>query len=268
MADLGGIRIGIIGAGALGGALIDRLLAAGGVRPADIVACEARDARRDEIAGRFGVKVTADPAEAAGCAILVLAVPPLEIAKVLAAISSRLEHRPLVISCAAAIPLSLLEAALPAGVPLLRANPNAPSLVGAGYNPIASSARMTGAARDLASRFLDLLGDSPSVPDARMNLYTAVTAVGPTYFLPVFDAMIRAGMDGGLSREEAVAAAVATARGTADMVARREEAPEQLKLYTGLRPLDHAAMRDLVAKAIADALSRMESVERQTQTRS
>jgi pyrroline-5-carboxylate reductase len=262
MAELG-VRVGIIGAGALGGALIDRLLASGSVRPADIVACEPKPARREEIGGRFAVRVTDDPADAAGCGIVVLAAPPLEIRKILQAIGKRLDHRPLVISFAGAVPLSLLEAALPAGVPVVRGNPNSPSVVGAGYNPVVYGSRMDSAARTLADRFLGLLGDSPAVTDADMNLYTAITAVGPTYFLPIFDAMISAGISGGLSRAAAVAAAVETARGSAEMVANRAETPEQLKLFTGLRPLEDAAVRELVGKAISDALSRMETVQGQ-----
>jgi pyrroline-5-carboxylate reductase len=257
------VRVGIIGAGALGGALIDRLLASGSFRPADIVACEPKAARREEISSRFDVEVTTDPGDAAGCGIIVLAAPPLEIRKILQIIASRLEHRPLVISFAGAIPLSLLEAALPAGVPVARANPNSPSIVGAGYNPVVYGSRMTGVARELADRFLGLLGGSPAVLDADMNLYTAITAVGPTYFLPIFDAMISAGIAGGLSRGAAVAAAVETARGSAEMIARRPETPEQLKLFTGLRPLDDATVRELVGKAISDALSRMETVQGQ-----
>jgi pyrroline-5-carboxylate reductase len=263
MADPGGDRVGLIGAGALGGAMIDRLLASGSFRPADIVACEPKEARREEIRARFGVKVTADAGEAAGCGIVVLAAPPLEIPKILQAIAGRLQHRPLVISCAAAIPLSLLEAALPSEVPLLRVNPNSPSLVGAGYNPVVYSRRMSAGARQRADRFVALFGAHPAVADSEMNLYTALTAVGPTYFLPVFDAMIRAGIDGGMSRQAATAAAVETARGCADMIASREDTPEQLKLYTGLRPLDDAAVRTLIAKAISDAFSRMETVQRQ-----
>jgi pyrroline-5-carboxylate reductase len=243
--------------------LIDRLLASGSVRPADLVACEPKPARREEIGSRFGVKVTADPGDAAECGIIVLAAPPLEIRKILQAIGNRLAHRPLVISFAGAIPLSLLEAALPAAVPLVRANPNSPSIVGAGYNPVVYSARTSGAARELADRFLGLLGASPTVPDSQMNLYTALTAVGPTYFLPIFDAMISAGIAGGLSRAAAVSAAVETAFGSADMVAKRSEAPGELKLFTGLRPLDDAAVRELVGKAISDALSRMEAVQGQ-----
>jgi pyrroline-5-carboxylate reductase len=73
-----------------------------------------------------------------------------------------------------------------------------------------------------------LFGAHPPVADKEMNLYTALTAVGPTYVLPVFDAMIRAGIDGGLTRQAATAAAAETARGCADMTARREDTPEQL----------------------------------------
>jgi pyrroline-5-carboxylate reductase len=263
MAEARGDRVGLIGAGALGGAMIDRLLASGGFRPCDIVACEPKDARRDEIHARFGVTATADPGEAADCGIVVLAAPPLEIPKILQAIAGRLQHRPLVISCAAAIPLNLLEGALPSDVPVLRMNPNSPSVVSAGFNPVVLSARMTLKDRERADRFLALFGARPPVADKEMNLYTALTAVGPTYFLPVFDAMIRAGVDGGLTKEAATAAAAETARGCAEMVMKRQEAPEQLKLLTGLRPLDDAAARALVMKAISDAFSRMESVERQ-----
>jgi pyrroline-5-carboxylate reductase len=262
MADLG-VRIGIIGAGALGGALIDRLITSGSVRPTNIVACEPKEARRREIGSRFGVAVSADPGDAAVCDIVLLAAPPLEISKILQTISGRLAHNPLVISLAGAVPLSLLESALPAGVPVVRANPNSASVVGAGYNPVVYGSRLNSAARALADQFLGLLGDSPVVPDADMNLYTALTAVGPTYFMPIFDAMISAGMASGLSRTAAVAAAAETARGSAQMIDKRTETPEQLKLFTGLRPLDDAAVRELVKKAIADALTRMESVQKQ-----
>jgi pyrroline-5-carboxylate reductase len=136
MAEPRGDRVGLIGVGALGGAMIDRLLVSGSFRPGDIVACEAKEAWREEIRARIGVEVTADPGEAASCGIVVLAAPPLEIPKILQAIAGRPKHRPLVISCAAAIPLNLLEGALPSDVPVLRVDPNSPSVAGAGYYPV------------------------------------------------------------------------------------------------------------------------------------
>jgi pyrroline-5-carboxylate reductase len=73
--------------------------------------------------------------------------------------------------------------------------------------------------------------------------------------------MINAAVESGLSREAAVAAAAATAHGTAAMTSQRAEDPEQLKLYTGLRPLKDAEVRDLVKLAIADALGRMTTLQ-------
>jgi pyrroline-5-carboxylate reductase len=264
MVNLAGLRIGIIGAGAIGGALIDRLLAGAGVRPEDIVACEPKESRRDEIAQRYRVHTTADSGLAAAAEVIVLAAPPLEIRKILQSIRGRLEHRPLVVSFAAAVPLSVIESALPPGTPAIRVNPNSPTVVGAGYNPVVYGSSVTGAARVKADDILRVLGMSPAVSDAQMNLYTALSAVGPTYFLPVFDAMITAGIEGGLSRETAVAATVETARGCAEMVSKRPESPEQLKLFTGLRPLQDAAVRELVSKAIAEAATRMEALQKQT----
>ena len=64
MDSLGGVRIGIMGAGAIGGAVIDRLLTVG-VAKSNLIACEPKDARRDEIQQRFGVAVTQDATQAA-----------------------------------------------------------------------------------------------------------------------------------------------------------------------------------------------------------
>ena len=256
-----GVRIGLIGAGAIGGVVIDRLLAGAQASAEHIVACETRDERRNELSRRFGVRMTTDAADCATAELIVLAVPPLEVLKVLDAIRGRLQHRPAIVSFAAAMPIALLEALLPPMTPVVRVNPNSPSLVGAGFNPVTYGSAVTSEARALVARFLVVLGETVEIDDAQMNLYTALTAVGPTYFLPVLDAMIAAGVEGGLSREAAVAAATATARGTAVLVAERAEDPEQLKLYTGLRPLRDSEVRDIVKQAITEAGVRMTALQ-------
>lgn len=261
MDSMRGVRIGLIGAGAIGGVVIDRLVSGADARAQDIVACETRDARREEIARQFGVRTTSDPGEAAAADLIILAVPPLELTKVLNAVRDYLQHRPVIVSFAAAVPIALLESLLPAATSVVRVNPNSPSLVGVGFNPVTYGSSVTGQARSLVDRLLAALGETVEIDDASMNLYTALTAVGPTYFLPVLDAMITAGVEGGLSREAAVAAATATARGTAALAAQRVENPEQLKLFTGLRPLRDAEVRDLVKQAIAEAGSRMQAVQ-------
>ncbi len=262
MVELTRIQIGVIGAGAIGGAVIDRLVTGTGVRPENIIACEIDDAKRESAAQRFHVRITTDPCDAFDAALIVLAVPPPAISNVLEAVQGRLAHYPVIVSFAAAVPLSFLESAVPDDVPVLRVNPNSPSLVGAGYNPVIYGSSFSDDARSLADAFLSALGTSIGVPDEQMNLYTALTAVGPTYFLPVLDALITVGIEGGLTREAAVAAAVETARGTAALVENRTETPEELKLYTGLRPLKDEEVRYLVKEAAVDAFGRMTDVQK------
>lgn len=257
----GGRRIGLIGAGAIGGACIERLLGAGIERGA-IVACETREERRHELAERHRVRVTASPADAAAADLVVLAVPPGAMAAVLDAIRGVVTGGRVVVSFAGGVPLAYVEGRLAPETPVVRVNPSSPSLVGAGFNPVVYGRHAQGAARDLADMFLGLLGQSPEIADDRMNAYTALTAVGPTYFLPVFDALIGIAMEAGLDRRAAVEAAVATARGTADLVERRPEAPTQLKLITGLRPLKDDVVADLVREAARAALVRMDDVQR------
>jgi len=258
---LGGRSIGLIGAGAIGGALIERLLAVG-VKPAALVACETREERRGELAGRHAIRMTASATEAAAADLVVLAMPPGAMGAVLDTIRGVITGGRVVVSFAGGVPLAYIEGRLAPGTPVVRVNPNSPSLVGAGFNPVSYGRHATGAARDLTDAFLTLLGQSPVIADDRMNAYTALTAVGPTYFLPVFDALIALAMESGLDRRAAVEAAVATARGTADLVERRPEAPSQLKLITGLRPLKDEVVADLVREAARAALLRMDDVQR------
>lgn len=255
------VKIGVIGAGAIGGAVIDRLVNGTNTIPENIITCDVDDSKCIHIAEQFGVRVTSKFIDVSEADLIILAVPPLVITAALSAIFDQLTHKPLIVSFAAAVPLAKLEASLPKDVPVLRVNPNSPSLVGEGFNPIAYGSGFTSNARSLADNFLSVLGTSIEVPDDMMNLYTALTAVGPTYFLPVFDAIISLGIEEGLSREASIAAACETARGTAKLVENRPETPDQLKLYTGLRPLDDAEVRRLVKAAADDAFARMVGIQ-------
>lgn len=268
MSILHGKRIAVIGAGAIGGVVIDRLLTSGASRADAIVACDTRAERRREITDRYGVAVHEGPDAAGPADLAVLAVPPLVVDEVLRRLRPALVGDRVVVSFAGGVPLSVLERWVPAGVAVVRVNPNSPSVIGAGFNPVCYGRHAIGPRRALAEAFLDVLGQHPEVDDRWMNVYTALTAVGPTFFLPVLDAMVAAGIGAGLDRAAVLDAVAATARGAAAMVAQRSEPPERLKLFTGLRPLDDQTVKRMTAEAIQAALARMEDVQQKVTARS
>src|SRR5262249_10216658 len=131
-------RIAIIGGGRIGEALLAGLLSAGW---SDIVVTSRRAERVAELAERHGVDATTSDADGVrGAAIVVIAVKPQDIDALLDDIGSVVAPEQTVISVAAAIPTARIEAKLAAGVPVVRAMPNAPSTVHEGMAGIAPGA--------------------------------------------------------------------------------------------------------------------------------
>lgn len=254
-------RVGIIGSGAIGGIFVERLLAVG-LPAAQLVASETRPERRLELQQRYRIAADLNAEEVAQFAtIVIVAVPPSAGPDVLSEIALHAGPDHLVVSVMGGIPLTYLEEKLPRAN-VVRMMPNSPSLIGQGFNPVACGERVTPAARRCLDELLVAFGSSVSVPDAFMNMMTALPAVGPTYVLPVLDAMITAAEEYGLDRATAVRCAVATVVGTALTVEYTGLSPDEVKLFTGLRPLRDAEVKGLIAAAIAEALQRMNALER------
>src|ERR1700730_2935472 len=123
-------RIAILGAGKIGEALLSGLLSSGWRTPGEIVVTARREERIAELTERYGVTATLANAEAvAGSELVVIAVKPQDIEPLLAEIGSLLSPDQTVLTIAAAIPTSRIEARLAPRVPVCRAMPNAPSTV-------------------------------------------------------------------------------------------------------------------------------------------
>src|ERR687897_999090 len=132
-------RIAFLGCGSMNEAILTGLLEAG-TDPADIVATVRRGERAAELAERHhGITAIAGEEEpdnnkdaARGSAVVILGVKPLGIADLAREISSSISPSTIVISVAAAVSIAQLEAALPAGQPVIRTMPNTPAKLGRG----------------------------------------------------------------------------------------------------------------------------------------
>src|SRR5262245_13761688 len=130
-------RLAVLGAGTIGESLIAGLLSSGWRKPEEIVATGRREERLADLAERHSVETTLSNTEAvAGAAVVVIAVKPQDFSVLLGEIGPALAAEQTVLSVAAAIPTALIESRITAGVPVVRAMPNAPAVVHEGIAEI------------------------------------------------------------------------------------------------------------------------------------
>jgi pyrroline-5-carboxylate reductase len=258
---LDGKRIAFIGVGLMGGLLVERLLRTG-FTTSQILACEAREARRSEVAQRWEVEITDDPRRAAAFGdAVVIATPPKVVQDVLREIGPHLRPSAVVISVAAAVPLEALEHACGGGVPVVRLMPNSPSRVGEGMNPVAFGRFVTADTRAWVLHLLAHWGDTLEVPDALMNLCVGLAGAAPTYILSVIEALTEAGVAGGLPWTDARRLAAGVVCGSAALVLETGESPEALKGLTPLQPLREAEAKALFREAVETARAQMDALQ-------
>ena len=237
----------------MGEALLGGLLAAGTLRPEQIAVVEIDPARRDHLVDRFpGVTVVDAPAECQG---LIVATKPADVGPAVAAASRAGVER--IVSIAAGVSTGSIESAAGRDLPVVRAMPNTPALVGAGAAAIA----------DLvwAESVLGAVGTVVRVPEASLDAVTGLSGSGPAYVFLVAEALIDAGVNAGLPRETADALVRQTLLGAARLLSEGEQGPEALRAAVtspggttaaGLRVLEERAMRAALIDAVAAATER------------
>jgi pyrroline-5-carboxylate reductase len=209
------LRIGFLGGGNMARALIGGLIARG--TPASQISVgEPFDTARQLLTQDFKVRVSADNGGAIeGCALIILAVKPQEAAKVLQPLADQLQaNRPVLLSIAAGIRIASLSAWAGAGVPVIRAMPNRPALIGAGISGLYAAPGVRAEQRSLAEQTLQAVGQAVWVEhEADLDVVTALSGSGPAYFFLLAELMMQAAIDQGLAPEAARRLAVGTLHG-------------------------------------------------------
>jgi pyrroline-5-carboxylate reductase len=258
--------VGFIGAGNMAEALIRGLVKGGHVAGTAIVASAPRAERQAQLAAAYGIRATADNAEVAAAAqVLVLAVKPQILPRVLREISASVRGDALVISIAAGIDTEAIEVALPAGARVVRAMPNTPALVAAGATAISSGSRAT--ERDLATAkaIFDAVGMTVILEESQLDAVTGLSGSGPAYIFLILEALADAGVKVGLSRRNAQRLAAQTVMGSAKLLLDTDEHPGKLKdmvtspggtAIAGLHTLEQGGLRTTLINAVETATKR------------
>ena len=259
-------RIAILGCGKIGESLLGGLLSANWRRPSEVIATSRREERIGELRGHFGVEATLSNSEAvAGSGLIVIGVKPQDIESLLGEIGPLITAEQTVLSVAAAIRTSRIEARIAEPVPVVRAMPNAPSIVHEGIAGICAGAHAGEQHLALAEECLSHLGGVVRVAETYMDAVTAVSGSGPAYFALLAEAMIEAGLLLGLSREVTTRLVVQTMLGTAKLLRDEHVHPVELReavtspggtTIRAIRELESAGVRAAFLNAIQAAMER------------
>lgn len=259
-------RIAFVGAGNMAGALIRGLVANGARRAGDIVASDVRAEALAALRDAHAIATAQDNREAVRDAgIVVLAVKPQVLPDVLDGFAQTLATDALVISIAAGVPTAAIEARLAAGTRVVRAMPNTPALVGAGATAVCRGAHAGAADLDAAEALFRAVGVVVRVDEAQMDAVTALSGSGPAYVFRMIEALIDAGVRGGLTRDTAAKLAGETVFGAAKLLRETGEAPDALRAKVtspggttaaGIAALDEGGFHDAVLAAVERAIAR------------
>jgi len=260
-------KIGFIGSGNMGVAMISGLIDSGASQPENILCSDVREDLLQEIEAKFGVRTdTSNTAVAKDADIVILAIKPQIMVPVLQEIKECLDMSKLVISIAAGVPLAAIESCLNKDLRLIRVMPNVAVSVREGAAAIAAGEHTLKEDIDLAMAIFNSVGKCVFLKENNlMDAITGLSGSGPAYIFMIVDALADAGVRVGLHRKDALLLASQTILGSAKMLIETGEHPGQLKdsvtspggtAIAGLHTLEKGGLRTTLINAVEAATQR------------
>jgi pyrroline-5-carboxylate reductase len=259
-------KVGFVGAGNMAGALIKGLLHSGTVGPTQILASDVREERLAELAAEHGIATTKDNAKlTAWSDIVVLAVKPQVIDKVMVPIAQALRPHALVISIAAGVSIEFLESRLPPDARVVRTMPNTAAIALAGATAIAPGTHASDEDMKLARQLFEATGRVVVLDETLLDAVTGLSGSGPAYVMLMIEALADGGVKVGLHRETALLLAAQTVYGSAKLLLETGEHPGRLKdmvtspggtAIAGLHTLEAGGLRTTLINAVENATRR------------
>ncbi|MEU8758430.1 pyrroline-5-carboxylate reductase [Streptomyces sp. NPDC048659] len=256
--------VAVLGTGKIGEALLSGMIRAGW-RPAHLLVTARRAERAEELHARYGVETVGNAEAAKRADILILAVKPQDMGRLLDELAPHVTADRLVVSAAAGIPTAFIEERLATGTPVVRVMPNTPVVVDEGMSVISAGSHATHAHLVHTEEIFGGVGKTLRVPESQQDAATALSGSGPAYFYYLVEAMTDAGILLGLPRAQAHDLIVQAAIGAAVMLRDSGEHPVKLReavtspagtTISAIRELENHGVRAALIAALEAARDR------------
>lgn len=247
-----GRKVGIIGCGNMGEAILSRLSRVM-EKSTSIMASELDSARRDYIQQKHKIIVEIDNNAVVKFAdVIILAVKPKDFDNVLKKeVCCGISREKLLISIAAGISTKYIESVVGNDIPVVRAMPNMAAVIGEAVSSISAGSAATAEHMKIAGEIFRAIGDVVEVDEKFVDAVTALSGSGPAYFFYLIEALEEAGQKLGLDQDTAKRLVLKTAIGSARLLeALREEPASLRKKVTSKGGTTEAALKVFEKKII------------------
>jgi len=259
-------KLGVIGTGKMGSALIKGICDSGIIDPSKVYASDVYDLGLERMRTELGINVSNDnDLTVVNSDIILLAVKPQILKSVLRSIKDKLTAEKLVISIAAGVPLQEIAKELNPGTRICRVMPNIAATVSEAASAICPGPTASMEDAELALEMFGAVGSAIIVQEKLMDAVTGLSGSGPAYIFPVIEAMADGGVYEGLDRDSALVLAAQTVLGAAKMALEFHTHPGELKdmvtspagtTIRGIKELEERGVRAAFMNAVIASAKR------------
>ena len=263
-------KLGFIGIGNMGEALLRGIISSGLMTPSDVLASDLNTEKLSALGSELGINTVGTNVDLVNRSdVVLLALKPNIIKTVLAEISSALTKPKWCISIAAGVRLKSIEDSLQSDTPVVRVMPNTPAMVSQGMAAISAGQYATEHHIDRTKSIMEAVGKAIVVPEKMMDAVTALSGSGPAFVFLIIEALTDAGVQLGLKRADAALMAAQTVLGASKMILDTGEHPAVLKnkvtspggtTAAGLYELESSSVRYAIISAVLSAAKRSEEL--------
>ncbi len=261
-------KIGCIGTGNMGGAILSRLAARSD--PSLLSAYDSDDAKSLRLSRDHGIRMAASAEElAAGAEMIIMAVKPDAVEKALASIKGGLSTGKTVVSIAAGVSISRMEKVIGGKVKIIRVMPNTPVMVGEGMSVLSPNDNVDDESLREAERIFSFLGRVLVLPERLMDAVTGLSGSGPAYVFTFIEALADGGVRLGIPRDKALVLAAQTVMGSAKYLLESGDEPSALRgrvttpggtTIEGLYLLERSGFAGIVMEAVERAAKKSREI--------
>lgn len=266
-------KIGFLGGGNMASAMISGICKAKLLPAADILVYDHHNSITQKLSGQFNVTIMKSAEQlAASCDILIGAIKPKVMLKVLPALSQHIKADTVLVSVAAGVTLEALGKALGREHKIIRIMPNTPALIGAGMSSVTPNKHVSAEETASVVTIFKSFGEAEVIDESLIHAVVGVSGSAPAYVYVMIEAMADAAVQGGMSRDKAYLFAAQAVKGAAQMVLETGEHPGSLKdkvcspsgtTIEAVTTLEKQGFRAAIMHAIENCIHKSESMSKQ-----